>query len=159
MKIKMKKILLILSFLRNTPESASEAINIAKQNRAELVVLFVLDIEFAENIVNKLTDEGWIGGKPSEQLYMSLLREYKLQSEARTSEIEEQAKKEDVKVRSIIKSGAILEQTLKIVTLENPDLIFISRRKRSSLSRLIFGSLANALQKRVRCEVRIIDSE
>ena len=159
MKIKMKKILLILSFLRNTPESASEAINIAKQNRAELVVLFVLDIEFAENIVNKLTDEGWIGVKPSEQLYMSLLREYKLQSEARTSEIEEQAKKEDVKVRSIIKSGAILEQTLKIVTLENPDLIFISRRKRSSLSRLIFGSLANALQKRVRCEVRIIDSE
>ena len=113
-----------------------------------------------ESIYGKvLTDEGWIGGKPSEQLYMSLLREYKLQSEARTSEIEEQAKKEYVKVRSIIKSGAILEQTLKIVTLEDPDLIVISRRKRSSLSRLIFGSLANALQKRVRCEVRIIDSE
>lgn len=155
----MEKILLIISFLRNAPKSIEEAIHLAKEKNAELVVFFVLDVEFADKIVRKLTDEGWIGGRPSEQLYRSLLKEYKLQSEAKIREIEKRARENNVTVRSIIKSGSLLDETLKIVRLEEPDLIVISRRKRSNLSRLIFGSLVNALKKQVRCEVKIIDAE
>lgn len=159
MSTEMKKVLLILSFLRNTPKSAEEAINIAKEKGAELIIFFVLDIEFAERIAHRLTDEGWIGGRPSEQLYTSILREYKIQSELRTQEIEKSAAAVGVSARSIIKSGTLLDETRKIVQLEEPDLIVISRRKRSNLSRLIFGSLVTALKNQVACEVRIIDAE
>ncbi len=155
----MRKILLILSFLRNSPKSVEEAIAIAKENDAELVVFFVLDIDFADKIVTKLTDEGWIGGKPSEQLYRSLLKEYELQSGLRISEIEQRAKEENIRVRSIVRSGSVLQEILKISKEEAPDLIVISRRKRSNLSRLIFGSVVNALKREVSCDVRIIDSE
>jgi len=155
----MKKVLLILSFLRNTPKSVDEAIALAKEIEAELITFFVLDIEFAEKIVDKLTDEGWLGGMPSEQLYMSLLKEYKLQSEERIREIEKRAGEEGVPVRSIIKSGNLLAETLKLATDEKPDRIVISRRQRSNLSRLIFGSLVNALQEKVDCEVTVIDAE
>lgn len=155
----MNKILLILSFLRNSPKSVDEALKLAQENNAELVVLFVLDIDYAERIVDKLTDEGWIGGRPSEQLFSSLLKEYKLQSEMRLHEIEISAQAKDIKVRSIIRSGSVLEQVLLVTELEEPDLIVINRRKRSNLSRLIFGSLVNALKRQVNCEVRIIDAE
>ncbi|MFQ5650261.1 MAG: universal stress protein [bacterium] len=155
----MKKILLILSFLRNSPKSVDEAIKLAKKNHAELVVFFVLDIDFANRIVDKLTDEGWIGGKPSEQLYLSLLKEYRLQSEMRISEIEQCARQQDVRVRSIVRSGSVLDEILRVTQLEDPDLIVINRRKRSNLSRLIFGSVVNALERQVSCEVKIIDAE
>lgn len=155
----MKKTLLILSFLRNSPNTIEKAIQIAKKEKGELLVTFVLDIEYADKIAHKLTDEGWIGGKPSEQLYASLLKEYKLQAELIIDEIKNKARKMNIPVRSIIKSGSVLEETLKIAELEDPDLIVITRRKRSNLSRFIFGSMVNSLKQQVSCKVTIIDAE
>lgn len=155
----MKKILLIQSFLRFSPKSIEQAIQLAKKNEAKLLVVFVIDAEFAENVANTLTDEGWLGGKPSEQLYASIMKEYQLQSELKIEEIKTIADKNHVAMRSIIKSGPILEQTLKIVTLEEPDIIVIARRKRSNLSRFIFGSVVETLKKQVKCEVKILDSD
>jgi nucleotide-binding universal stress UspA family protein len=159
MKSKMKKVLLILSFLRSSPKTVEEALKIAGENRAELVVFFVLDVEYADNIARKLADEGWLGEKPSQQLYDSLLREYQSQAEKKIAEIRRRAEALNVPMRAIIKSGALLEETLRLASLEDPDLIVITRRKRSSLSRLIFGSLVNTLKKQVRCQVKIIDAE
>ncbi len=155
----MKKILLIQSFLRFSPKSIQQAIQLAKKNEAKLLVVFVIDVEFAENVANTLTDEGWLGGKPSEQLYASIMKEYQLQSELKIEKIKTIADENQVTMRSIIKNGPIVEKTLKIVTLEEPDIIVISRRKRSKLSRFIFGSVVETLKKNVKCEVKIIDSD
>ncbi len=155
----MKKILLILSFLRSSPKTVAEALQIARDNHAELLVFFVLDVEYADNIARKLTDEGWLGEKPSQQLYDSLLHEYQSQAEKKIAEVRQRAEKLQVPMRAIIKSGAVLEETLRLASLEDPDLIVITRRKRSSLSRLIFGSMVNTLKKQVRCQVKIIDAE
>ncbi|NIR47510.1 universal stress protein [candidate division KSB1 bacterium] len=155
----MKKILLIISFLRRSPKTIEEAIKIAKENDGELIVFFVLDVDYANNVVDKLTDEGWIGGKPSEHLYTSLLKEYKLQAETQIESIEQRAREMGVPVRSIIKSGSVLKETLRLASLEDPDMIVITRRKRSSLSRLIFGSMVKTLREEAKCEVKIIDSQ
>ncbi|MCG8603535.1 universal stress protein [bacterium] len=153
----MKKILLMISFLRSSPKTIEEALRLAKSENAELLVFFVLDVDYADKIAHKLTDEGWIGGKPSEQLYTALLKEYKLQAEIKIDEIEDRAKVLNVPVRSKIKSGSVLASTLEIAKRENPDLIVITRRKRSSLSRLIFGSLVGSLKSKAACQVKIID--
>lgn len=158
-KSKMKKILLILSFLRASPKAVQEALHLAKERNAELIVFFVLDLEYSEKIVHKLTDEGWIGGRPSESFFQSLLKEYQLQAETKIREVEHSAREMNIPVRSMVRTGAILEETLRITAEENPDLILITRRKRSDLSRLIFGSLAKTLQKEAPCEVKIIDSD
>lgn len=155
----MKKILLLVSFLRISDKTIAESIFLAKKKNAELVIFFVLDKEYADKIVNKLTADGWIGMKPSEQLYTSLLKEYKTQAKTKIAEIELRTKNSDVPVRSIIKSGLVLDETLKIVKSEKPDMIVITRRKRSNLSRFIFGSLAKSLEKQVSCKVKIIDAE
>jgi nucleotide-binding universal stress UspA family protein len=153
----MSKILLIISFLRRSLKTIDEAVNLAKERNAELIVFFVLDIEYANSIARKLTDEGWIGEKPSEQLYISLLKEYKLQAEQIITEIEKRARAEKISIRAMIKSGSVLTETLRLADLEDPELIVITRRKRSSLSRLIFGSAVKEIKKQAHCEVKIID--
>ncbi len=155
----MKKILLIISFLRSSAKTIEDAMLLAKFENAELILFFVVDMEYADNIANKLTSEGWIGAKPSEQLYLSLLKEYKMQAEAKIGRIQKTAQQINIPVRSVIKSGSVLEETLKITEEEKPDLIVITRRKRSKLSRFIFGSMVQALKKQVSCPVKIIDSE
>lgn len=155
----MKKVLLILSFLRSSPKTVEEALRIAKNNQAELVVFFVLDVEYADTIARKLTDEGWLGEKPSQQLYHSLLQEYQSQAERKIAEINRRAAELNIPMRAMIKSGSVLEETLRLASLEDPDLIVITRRKRSSLSRLIFGSMVKTLKEQVKCEVKIIDAE
>jgi len=155
----MKKILLILSYLRYTQSTVTQAIRIAKEENAELIALFVVDIEFANGIVHKLTDEGWIGGKPSQQFYGSLLKEYELQAKDKIAEIEKQAAEHNIRMQAIIKNGPLLREVLKLVELEEPDLIMITRRRRSNLSRKILGSLPDALSKQVDCEVKIIDAD
>lgn len=155
----MKKILLILSFLRRSTKSIEAAIKLAKEENAKIIVLFILDIEYADKIAHKLTDEGWIGGKPSEQFYMSMLKEYKFQAETLIQEIEERAEELQVPIRSIIKSGKVLTEALRLARLEDPDLIVITRRKRSSLSRLILGSTVKTLKEQAPCKVKIIDED
>jgi len=155
----MNKILLIVSFLRASDRTIDEAITLAKEQNAELVASFVIDAEYAEKIAHRLTNDGWIGMKPSEHLYRSILQEYKSQAEAKLAEIEQRARNAGVPVRSIIRRGVVLEETLKIARAEHPTIIVITRRKRSKLSRLIFGSLAKALEKQAECEVRVIDAE
>ncbi len=155
----MKKILLILSLLRNTPKITEEAFRMAQAENAELLVLFILDTEYADKIVNKLTNEGWIGGRPSEHFFESLLAEYELQAKSKIQEIKNRAHKLKIPVRSIIKKGSILEDSLKITQQEQPDTILIIRRKRSDLSRIIFGSLVKTLKQKAPCEVKIIDED
>lgn len=155
----MKKILLILSLLRNTPKIIEEAFRMAQAENAELLVLFILDTEYADKIVNKLTNEGWIGGRPSEHFLESLLLEYELQAKSKIQEIKTRAHKLKIPVRSIIKKGSILEDSLKVTQQEQPHIILIIRRKRSDLSRIIFGSLVKTLQKKAPCDVKIIDED
>ena len=155
----MKKILLILSLLRNTPKIIEEAFRMTQAENAELLVLFILDTEYADKIVNKLTNEGWIGGRPSEHFLESLLSEYELQAKSKIQEIKNRAHKLKIPVRSIIKKGSVLENALEVTQQEQPDIILIIRRKRSDLSRIIFGSLVKTLKQKATCDVKIIDED
>jgi nucleotide-binding universal stress UspA family protein len=153
------KILTIVSFLRISPKTILESLSLAKENQADWIVMFVLDSDYADKVATSLQDLGWIGNKPSEDFYESLLKEYRLQAETKLEEIARQAKAQGIPFRSIIRSGRLLPETLKVTHLEEPDLIVITRRKHSRLSRLIFGSLSKSLQKKVSCPVKVIDAE
>lgn len=153
----MDKILLILSTTRKSNKCVKEAVDIASKENAKLIILFVVDYEVPQKIFDKLTEEGWIGGKPTENLFNAVLDEYSVQAKDKISEIEEMAKSRGVDYKSLVKSGKFLEVALSVVKAEKVDMIMVTRRKRSSLSRLIFGSAVAELRKMVSCKVKIID--
>lgn len=153
----MKKILLILSTTRKSNKCVKEAVEIASKENAKLIILFVVDYEVPQKIFDKLTEEGWIGGKPTENLFNAVLDEYSVQGKDKISEIKEMAKSRGIDYKSIVRRGKFLDVTLSVVEAEKINLIIVTRRKRSALSRFFFGSAVAELKEKVECEVKIID--
>jgi nucleotide-binding universal stress UspA family protein len=153
----MDKILLILSTTRKSEKCINEAVEIASKENAELITLFVVDYEVPQKILDSLSEEGWIGGKTTENLFNAVLDEYSIQGKEKISEIEEVAKKKGVNYKSIIKRGTFLEVSLSVAEEEKVGLVLVTRRRRSGLSRFFFGSAVAELKEKVTCEVKIID--
>ncbi len=153
----MDKILLILSTTRKSEKCINEAVDIASKENAELITLFVVDNEVPQKILDSLTEEGWIGGKTTENLFNAVLDEYSIQGKEKISEIEEVAKKKGVNYKSIIKSGAFLDVSLSVAEEEKVGQVLVTRRKRSGLSRFFFGSAVAELKEKITCKVKIID--
>ncbi len=153
----MDKILLILSTTRKSEKCIKEAVDIASKENAELITLFVIDYEVPQKILDSLTEEGWIGGKTTENLFNAVLDEYAIQGKEKISEIAEVAKKRGVNYKSIIKRGTFLDVALSVAEEEKVGLILVTRRKRSGLSRFFFGSAVAELKEKVTCKVKIID--
>ncbi|MDR4499084.1 MAG: universal stress protein [Candidatus Scalindua sp.] len=153
----MSKILLTLSTTRKSNKCIKEAIEIANKGDVTLIILFVIDEEIPQKILEKLTEEGWIGGKPTENLFNAVLDEYTLQGRDKVAEIEELAKSKGIRYKSIIRKGKFLDEVLSVVESEKVNHILVTRRKRSSVSRFFLGSAVAELKKKVPCEVKIID--
>jgi nucleotide-binding universal stress UspA family protein len=155
----MNKIMLLLSFLRRSPKCIKLALQIAAERKAELIVLFVLDAEVLHAVTRKLTEDGWIGGKPSEHFLEALRQEYQEQAQTKIQEVEEAAREKAIPVRSFSRQGNLVEEALALLAYEKIDLIIVTRRKRSRLSRFLFGSAVADLMKRTPCPVQVIDEE
>jgi nucleotide-binding universal stress UspA family protein len=153
----MKKILLLLSTTRKSPKSIATALDIASKDKAEMVILFILDYELSQSIIERLTQAGWIGGKATEELHHAILKEYFTQGKLKIADIEQQAKDKDIPCRAIYCWGKFVEVALKVINKEGVDLIIVTRRKRSNLSRFIFGSPVAELKRQVDCEIMVID--
>ena len=153
----MDKILLILSTTRKSDKCIKEAVDIASKESAKLVILFVVDNEVPQKIFDSLTDEGWIGGKTTENLFNAVLDEYSVQGKEKILEIEAAAKSKGVHYKSVIKRGTFLDVALSVAEEEQVSLILVTRRKRSRLSRYFFGSAVAELKEKVSCETKIID--
>jgi nucleotide-binding universal stress UspA family protein len=153
------KIMLLLSFLRRSPQCIELALQIAAERKAELVVLFVLNSEVITKVARKLTEDGWIGGKPSEQFLEALRQEYREQAQTKIQEVEEAARAKGIVVRSFSRQGNLVEEALALLRQEKIDLVIVTRRKRSRLSRFLFGSVVADLMMQAPCPVKVIDEE
>ena len=153
----MDKILLILSTTRKSDKCIKEAVDIASKENARLINLFVVDYEVPQKIFDSLTEEGWIGGKTTENLFNAVLDEYSVQGKEKILEIEEAAENRGVDYKSVIKRGTFLDVALTIAEKEQVSLVIVTRRKRSRLSRFFFGSAVAELKEKVTCEIKIID--
>ncbi|MBE9503944.1 MAG: universal stress protein [Proteobacteria bacterium] len=153
----MKNILLVLSTTRQSPKTIELALERAMNEGARLTGLFILDSNIADSIFEKLTDSGFIGDKPSQQLHSSILLEYRQRGMVKLEETKEMAAKKGVSFEAIIKEGDFFNECLEEINKSKADLVILTRKKRSSLSRFIFGSYVENIKKGVDCEVLIVD--
>jgi nucleotide-binding universal stress UspA family protein len=153
------KIMLLLSFLRRSPQCIELALQMAAERKAELIVLFVLNDEVMSKVAKKLTEDGWIGGKPSEQFLAALRQEYREQAQAKIQEVEKAARAKGISLRSFSRQGDLVKEALALLNEEKIDLVIVTRRKRSRLSRFLFGSAVADLMLQAPCPVKVIDEE
>ena len=153
----MKNLVLVLSTTRQSTKTEEEALERAKSEGAQLTLAFILDSRMPESIFEKMTDVGFTGERTSQQLQTSILDEYRRRGALKLDEIKDAAASMGVACNLVVREGAFAIECLSLVNEMNADLVILTRKKRSSLSRFIFGSAIEDIQGMLECECLIVD--
>ncbi len=154
----MEKFLLSLAARYYNEDLVKYALAFAKQKKATLIVLFVLDEELTNGIIDQLIDVGFIGDKPSEELRGAVLNEYEEQAKKQLNSIKTIAEKEGVKISTSVVNGDFVDTTLARAIDNAVDLIILNRERKGAVSKLFKGSPVDKLIKNAPCEVKVFES-
>ena len=155
----MKKILLTLSTTRQSSKTVDYALKIAGDEKAKLIILFIVDPDLPQFVLDKMMDVGFMGDSPTKQLYQSILREYKERGQKIIEEISQAAKSLGIECTNIMTEGGFVKECLKVITKDKPEVAILTRADRSNLSRFLFGSAVNQLKQKSPCLIKVIKEE
>lgn len=155
----MKRIMLILSPARVSASCIDGALDAAEAHRAELVVVFVLDTTASDDFQARLHDLGLLGEAPSSQLMAAMRGEQAKQGREELARVARLAGARGLRVRTELIEGELVGCSLEAASRESADAIFITRRERPALSRIVGGSAVRDLSDAASCRVLIHDAD
>jgi len=155
----MKTILLALSTTRQSPKTIDYALKQAQKEKARLFILFIVDPDLPHLVLDKMMDVGFMGDKPSLELYHSILKEYKERGKKITEDISRAAESMGIEWSTIMVEGEFIKECLKVIEEKNPGITILTRAERSSLSRFLFGSAVNRLKQKSPCPLKIVEED
>jgi len=153
----VKRILLILAPSRISSRCVDAAVAAADGKKGELIVVFILDTSISEEVRERLRNLGLLGKAPSAQILDAMRQEQERQGRSELARIAELARGRGVACRTVFTEGEFLGRSLEIAKSESAHEIFVVRRSRPTLSRLLAGSAVEDLASSVPCDVKIHD--
>jgi nucleotide-binding universal stress UspA family protein len=141
---RLRRVLHATDFSRASQRAFAEALEMAEQNKAELVLLHVLTPIANYVIGDHYTD-------PS--LYTRLEETAEREAETGLANLVKRAQKARVKVESMLARGTIHEQILRAAKRCKADLIVIGTHGRTGISKLLMGSVAGRVVSTASCPV------
>ncbi|HJU60760.1 MAG TPA: universal stress protein [Candidatus Binatia bacterium] len=138
------KILHATDYSKASSRALDEAVALAKQNHAELLVLHVID-----PVTPYVTGED-IGGA---ELYMKLEETTKQEAETSMKKLMDKLRKLKVNAKSLLLRGSAHEQIVRTARSRRANLIVIGTHGRTGLSKLLMGSVANKVVSTAHCPV------
>ena len=151
----MKRILLILSPSRLSSGCVDAALAAAAKENGELVALFILDTSISEDVQDRLQNLGFLGETPSGQLLAAMRSEQERQGRDELARVRRIAEERGIVVRTEFAEGEFLSRSLEAARQESADAIFVTRRARPAISRLVTGSPVASLQSSAPCRVLV----
>jgi len=155
----VKTILLTLSTTRQSPKTIDFALKKAQEEKARLIILFIVDPDLPHLVLDKMLDVGFMGDKPSMKLYRSILKEYTERGKKITEEISRAAASLRIDWSIHMAEGEFTEECLKVIEDKNPEMTILTRTERSRLSRFLHGSAVNRLKRKTKCPIIIVEEE
>ena len=138
------RILHATDYSKASARALDEAVALARQNHAELLVLHVID-----PVTPYVTGED-IGGA---ELYMKLEETTKQEAETSMKKLMEKLRTLKVNAKSLLLRGTSHEQIVKAAKSRRANLIVIGTHGRTGLSKLFMGSVANKVVSTAHCPV------
>jgi nucleotide-binding universal stress UspA family protein len=120
-----------------------KAIEMAKAERAELVVTHVI------NPIMPVTGEGYVPPK----MYDDIAASTRAWAKKELDRLVATAKKSGVRVKGLIAEGSAHEQIVRLAKRTRTDLIVIGTHGRSGLAKLFLGSVAGRVVTAAPCPV------
>ena len=141
---RLRRVLHATDFSRASQRAFAKALEMAEQNKAELVLLHVLTPIANYVIGDHYTD-------PS--LYARLEETAEHEAETGLAKLVQRARNARVKVKSMLARGTTHEQILRAGRRCKADLIVIGTHGRTGLSKLLMGSVAGRVVSAASCPV------
>jgi universal stress protein A len=140
----IKKILYATDYSKASARALEEAVKLAKQNHAELLVVHV--IEPAPFVAG---EEEFGSG----EMYVKLEDLAKQEAQASMTKLLARLKKTKVKAQGLLFKGSVQDQIVKVAKSKKVDMIVIGTHGRTGLSKLIMGSVAGKVVSSANCPV------
>jgi nucleotide-binding universal stress UspA family protein len=138
-----RRILHPTDFSRASGPAFARALDLAEQNRAELLLVHVLTPPAP------LYTEGYV----SPQYYEALETEARRGAQTRLSALLAKARKAKARVRSLLLLGIPHDQITRAARSQRADLIVMGTHGRSGLSKFFIGSVAERVVRLAPCPV------
>jgi len=138
-----RKILYATDYSKASDRAFEEAIHLAKQNNAELLVVHVL-----EPIPYAAGEE--FGGA---ELYARLEEATQREAQSSMAKLMGRLQRFKVKAKSLLLRGSAHDQIVKAATSNRADMIVIGTHGRTGLSKLFMGSVAAKVVSMASCPV------
>jgi len=139
----VKKILYATDFSKASERALQEAIEQAKRNRAELLVVHVIEP------VPYVSGEEFGAG----ELYVKLEEIAKREAQSSMAKLMQRLKKAKVRAQSFLFKGSAHDQIVKAARSKKADMIVIGTHGRTGLSKLFMGSVAGKVVSSAACPV------
>jgi len=140
----IKKILYATDYSKASSRALAEAVKLAKQNRAELLVVHV--IEPAPFVAG---DEDF----GSAETYAKLEDLAKQEAQSSMTKLIARLKKIKVKAQGLLFKGSVQDQIVKVAKSKKADMIVIGTHGRTGLAKLFMGSVASKVVSSANCPV------
>jgi nucleotide-binding universal stress UspA family protein len=139
----IKRILYATDFSPASSRALDEAINLAKQNNAELLAVHVI-----EPIPYVAGDE-FAGA----EIYTKVEEANERQANSGMAKLMQRLQKAKVKAQSLLLKGSVHDQIVKAAKSKKADMIVIGTHGRTGLSKLFMGSVAGKVVSSATCPV------
>lgn len=140
---RIRRILHATDYSAASARALDEAVNLARQNRAELLLVHVL-----EPMPYAAGEE--FGGA---ELYLKLEDATRREAQASMDKLLRRLRRSNVKAKSLLLRGSAHEQIVKAARSRRADMIVIGTHGRTGLSKLFMGSVAAKVVSTATCPV------
>lgn len=142
----IKKILYATDYSKASARAFDEAVKLAKQNRAEILVVHVIE------------PTPYVAGEEfaSAEIYAKLDDMAKRDAQSAMAKLMLRLKKLRVKAQSLLLRGSAREQIVKAAKSKKADMIVIGTHGRTGLSKLFMGSVAGSVVSTAACPVMTV---
>lgn len=142
----IKKILYATDFSKASARAFDQAVTFARQNRAELLVVHVIEP----------TPYAADGEFNAAEIYAKLEDMAKRDAQASMSKLMQRLKKLNVRAQSLLLKGSAHDQIVKAAKARKADMIIIGTHGRTGLSKLFMGSVAGKVISLATCPVMTV---
>ncbi len=146
---RIRRILYATDYSKASGRALDEAVNLARQNRAELLVVHVM-----EPIPYTAGEE--FGGA---ELYLRLEDATKRESQTTMDKLIRRLRRTKVKAKSLLLRGSAYDQIVKTAKSKRADMVVIGTHGRTGLSKLFMGSVAAKVVSAATCPVVTVRGE
>ena len=144
----IRRILHATDYSKASARALDEAVSLAKQNRAELLILHVI-----EPLSSYAAGEDF----GSAELYMKMEESAKQDAQRSMQKLMRKLKQARVNAKSLLLKGlAAHEQIVKAAKSRKANMIVIGTHGRTGLSKLVMGSVAGKVVSLASCPVVVV---